>query len=97
MAESGGILKGRFEGRDAEFASWAKIPAETGGPYRQEVTAIYADDRVAVATTTTGATRRGKSLEGARVATVFEISDGVVTSGRLISEDPDLDEEFWAE
>ena len=63
----------------------------------QEVTAIYADDRGAVATTTASATRRGKSLDGARGATVFEISDGVVTSGRLISEDLDLDEEFWAE
>ncbi len=97
VSESGGVLKGRFEGRDNVFANWALAPAETDGTFRQEVTSVHADDRVAVATVRTSAARRGKVLDGAPGSIVFQIRDGLVTSGRLIPEDPELNEEFWAE
>lgn len=97
VSESGGVIGGRIEGRDNVFATWAKIPAETGGTFQQEVTSIHADDRVAVAATRVSATRRGKVLDGAPGSIVFQIRDGRVTSGRVISADPGLNEEFWAE
>jgi uncharacterized protein len=97
VSESGGIVGGRFEGRDEVFANWAKIPAETAGTFRQDVQEIYADDRVAVARVNLSGTRRDKSLDGTSAVIVFVVKDGVVTQGRIIAGDPELNDEFWAE
>ena len=97
VSESGGIVGGRFEGRDEVFANWAKIPAETGGTFRQDVQEIYADDRVAVARVNLSGTRRDKSLDGTSAVIVFVVKDEVVTQGRIIAGDPELNDEFWAE
>jgi len=96
VSESQGVLSGRFEGRDNVFAYFARIPAETGGTFQQEVTSIYADDRVAVAITKASASRRGKTLDRP-AAIVFQIKDGIVTSGRVIPEEPEVADAFWAE
>ena len=96
VTESGGILKGKFEGKEAIFGSWAPIGPETNGTFKQEVEEIYADDRVCVAVTNLSGTRNGKSLDGARSVIVFVVRDGKVVQGRIISQDPDRADDFWA-
>jgi uncharacterized protein len=96
VGESGGILKGKFEGKEAIFGSWAPIGPETNGTFTQEVEEIYADDRVCVAVTTQSGTRNGKSLDGTKSVIVFVVRDGKVVQGRVIPLDPDQSNDFWA-
>jgi len=87
-------VSGDFEGKDAIFGSFARIPQETDS-FQQEIHAILADDEHAVALVKTTAGRGGKTLEFGQVF-VFHITGGKMTEAWVTPVDHAAVEAFWA-
>lgn len=90
-----GVLEGTYAGRDAVFAMFAQIGAETNGTFRSVPTDFAASgDNVFVRAIATG-TRRGRTLESDEVLQ-FAIANGRVREVRLYMSDYDANAAFWA-
>jgi len=89
-----GALSGDFEGKEAIFAYFARIPQEAE-KFVQEPHAVLADDEHAVALVKTTAVRGGKELEYNAVF-VFHVAGGKVTETWFAPMDHVATEAFWA-
>lgn len=88
-------LSGVFEGKEAVFGNFAKIPEMTDD-FSQELHAILADDEHAVALVKSHVERDGRSLDGDGVH-VFHFNDGQVTEAWIIAVDQEAQNAFWAD
>lgn len=89
-----GVISGDFRGKEAIFASFAKVVQEA--EMQQEIHAVLADEDHAVALVKANATRRGKTLAMDQVF-VFHVSGGKATEVWVTPVDPYASDEFWAE
>lgn len=89
-----GVISGDFRGKEAIFASFAKVVQEA--EMQQDIHAVLADDDHAVALVKAIATRRGKTLAMDQVF-VFHVSGGKATEVWVTPADPYASDEFWAE
>jgi ketosteroid isomerase-like protein len=87
-------LAGDFDGKEAIFGSFARIPQETDS-FHQDVHAVLADDEHAMALVDVTLERGGKTFE-AQQALVFHVSDGKVTEAWVMSTDPYAFDAFWS-
>ena len=87
-------VSGDFEGKDAIFGSFARIPQETDS-FQQEIHATLADDEHAVALVKSAIARGGRTLEFGQVF-VFHITGGKVTEAWVTPVDHAAVEAFWA-
>ena len=90
-----GVMAGQYEGREAIFRFLAKLPKETDGTYRSELTDVLASDGRAAALYRARGTRHGRTLELEQVL-LFGIDDGLVRDVLALPSDPEAFESFWA-
>ena len=90
-----GVMAGQYEGREAIFRFLAKLPKETDGTYRSELTDVLASDGRAAALYRARGTRHGRTLELEQVL-LFGIDDGLVQDVLALPSDPEAFESFWA-
>jgi len=95
-ASGRGVVSGDFEGKEAVFAYFGRLAQETGGSFRIEIHDVLANDEHAVALTTAGAERQGKSLQNAKGVQIFHVRDGKVTESWFHSGDQYADDEFFS-
>jgi uncharacterized protein len=88
-----GPASGDFEGKEAIFGGFARIPQETDS-FHQEIHAILADDEHAVALINTTAARGGKTLEFGQVF-VFHVTGGKMTEAWVTPLDHAAVDAFW--
>ncbi len=89
-----GVMAGTYEGREAIFRFLAKLPRETDGTYRSELTDVLASESRAAALYRARGTRHGRTLELDQVL-LFRIEDGLVESVLALPSNPDAFEAFW--
>lgn len=90
-----GVLTGDYTGRDAIFAMFGLLAAETNGSFRT-VPGLFASagDRVFVECVATG-TRQGRTLESDDIL-VFTVRDGTVRDVRFYPHDHPAAVRFWS-
>jgi len=71
-------LSGEYRGRDAVYELFGKLMEITGGGFRNDLHAVFADDEHGVALVRMTASRGGKTAI-TNVAHVFHLRDGTVT------------------
>jgi ketosteroid isomerase-like protein len=84
---------GDFEGKEAIFGSFARIPQETDS-FEQEIHAILADDEHAVALVKATAASGGKTLRYDSVF-VFHVAGGKMTEAWVTPVDQVAFDAFW--
>ena len=89
-----GPASGDFEGKEAIFGGFARIPQETDS-FGQEIHAILADDEHAVALIETTVSRGGKDLRYNAVF-VFHVTGGKMTEAWVTMVDQAAVDAFWA-
>jgi len=70
-------LSGQYRGREAVFGLMGKVMEVTGGSFRTDLHAVFADDEHGVALVVMKASRGGRSIE-VNQAHVFHMRDGKV-------------------
>lgn len=90
-----GRLSGEKRGRDAAFAYFGQLGAETGGTFRAELHDILANEEHVVGLHTNTARRGDKSLN-LREALVFHVRDGKIVEAWEHYEDSQTADEFFA-
>ena len=90
-----GVMAGTYEGREAIFRFLAKLPKETDGTYRSELTDVLASEHRAAALYQARGTRHGRTLELDQVL-LFSVESGLVQRVLALPSDPDAFEAFWA-
>ncbi len=93
-ASGTGVIAGDFEGKQAVFGSFARIPQEADS-FSQEVHAILADDDHVVALVNATATRRGATATLAQVF-VFHVEDGKAKEIWVTPFDQAAADAFWS-
>jgi ketosteroid isomerase-like protein len=88
-------LAGRYEGRDAAFASFAEEFELSGGTYGVEVHDVLANDEHIVALLHATAEREGTRLDQ-DYAIVFEVHDGIVRAAWKVWKDQPSVDAFWS-
>jgi uncharacterized protein len=88
-------LSGDHKGLENILGMYGSLAEATGGTFRATVESIYANDRGAVATYRTTATRGSQSLDQ-RDALIFEIIDGRAIDITEMTLDGEVDDAFWA-
>lgn len=88
-------LAGRYEGRDAAFASFADEFELSGGTYGVEVHDVLANDEHIVALLHATAEREGKRLDQ-DYAIVFDVHDGIVRAAWEVWKDQPSVDAFWS-
>lgn len=91
----GGVMAGRYDGREAIFRFLAKLPKETDGTYRSRLIDVLSSEERAAALYRASGARHGRTLELDQVL-LFHIEDGLVRHVLALPSDPDAFEEFWA-
>ena len=86
---------GDFHGRDAAFASFAKVFELSGGTYKPELHDVVANDEHTVALLHTTATRDGKTLDGLEIL-VLHINDGKISEAWEAWYDEATWNDFWS-
>ena len=87
-------LSGDFVGKQAVFATFAKVAELSGGTFALEIHDVLANDTHAVALVRVTGEREGRRLDDNSVQ-VFHIADGKVTEQWLNPGDAYANDEFW--
>jgi uncharacterized protein len=90
-----GVMAGVYEGREAIFRFFAKLPKETDGTYGSELIDVLASEDRAAALYRAYGTRHGRTLELDQML-LFRIDDGLVRRVLALPSDPEAFESFWA-
>jgi ketosteroid isomerase-like protein len=87
-------LAGTFRGRDEVFGTFQKVGELSGGTFKLDLHAVFADDEHAVVLARATGEREGRKLDDNTVQ-VFHIKDGKVTEQWLHPGDAYASDEFW--
>jgi uncharacterized protein len=90
-----GAMAGTYGGREAIFRFLGRLPKETGGTYRSELTDVLASESRAAALYRARGTRHGRTLELDQLL-LFRIEGGLVREVLALPSDPGAFEAFWA-
>jgi ketosteroid isomerase-like protein len=90
-----GVMAGTYRGREAIFRFLAKLPRETGGTYRSELSDVLASDDRAAALYRARGERHGRTLELDQLL-LFRIEGSLVRDVLALPSDPEAFEAFWA-
>jgi ketosteroid isomerase-like protein len=90
----GGVMAGIYRGREEIFRFLARLPKETEGTYRSELTDVLASDDRAAALYRAHGTRSGRTLALDQVL-LFRIEGGLVREVLALPSDPEAFEAFW--
>jgi ketosteroid isomerase-like protein len=91
----GGVMAGVYEGREAIFRFFAKLPRETGGTYGSRLIDVLVSEGRAAALYRASGSRHGRTLELDQVL-LFRFEGGLVQHVLALPSDPDAFERFWA-
>jgi hypothetical protein len=90
----GGVMAGVYRGREEIFRFLARLPKETEGTYRSELTDVLASNHRGAAFYRAHGTRGGRTLELDQVL-LFRIEGGLVREVLALPSDPEAFEAFW--
>ena len=88
-------VAGTFKGKKEVFALFGKLFELSGGTFKVDVHALFADDEHGITLTNATGSRDGKTLNDHNVQ-VFHFKDGKITEQWLYYEDVPRNDAFWS-